>query len=79
MLEVFNIDLCPVQSKTVKTTNSLHVAAEKGYTKVVKLALERSFTKLLTCSNEKDQYPVQVALEKKDYGIASVMLRAMND
>ena len=78
MLEEFNIYLYS-HTKAEKATNSLHVAAEKGYTRVVELALERGFTKLLIYSNEKDQYPVQVALEQERYGTAAVMLRAMND
>ena len=78
MLEEFNIDLCPDQSKTVKTTNSLHVAAAKGYTRVVELALERGFKNLLTYNNEDDKYPVQLALENEHYGTAVVMLREMN-
>ena len=76
MLEEYNIDLRPHLSKTA---NSLHVAAYWGYTRVVKLALERDFTGLLTSSNEEDQYPVQVALEEGEHDTAAVMLRAMND
>ncbi len=75
VLEEFNIDLFADQSNT----NSLHVAAGKGYTRVVELALERGFTKLLIYNNEDNKYPVQVALEQKHYGTAAVMLRAMND
>ena len=78
ILEEFNIDLYS-RTKAEKATNSLHVAAGKGYTRVVELALERGFTKLLTYSNEKDQYPVQVALEQEHFGTAALMLRAMND
>ena len=62
-----------------KATNSLHVAARKGHTRVVELALERGFSKLLRYGNEQDQYPVQVALAQEHYDIAAVMLRAMND
>ena len=71
ILEEFNFYLYP-------HTNSLHFAARKGYTRVVELALERGFTKLLR-SNEEDRYPVQVALEHEHYGTAALMLRAMND
>ena len=78
ILEEFNIDLYS-RTKAEKATNLLHVAAGKGYTRVVELALERGFTKLLTYTDEKDQYPVQVALEQEHYGTAAVMLRAMND
>ena len=79
VLEEYDIDLNPDQSKAKETTNSLHVAAVNGYTSVVKLALERGFTELLTCSNEDNKYPVQLALEEKHYFTAAVMLRAMND
>ena len=78
ILEEFNIYLYS-DTKAEKATNSFHVAAKKGYTRVVELALERGFTKLLKYSNKKDQYPVQVALEQEHYDTAAVMLRAMNN
>ena len=78
ILEEFNIDLYS-QAKDKIGENALHVAARNGYTRVVELALERSFTKLLIYSNDWDQYPVQVALRNEHYGTAAVMLRAMND
>ena len=78
-MEEFNIDLNPDQSKAQKSSNALHVAAEKGFTKFVELALDRGFAKLLDYSNEEEQFPVQVALKKEHYGTAAVMLRAMND
>ena len=47
---------------------------------IVELALDRGFAKLLEYSNEKEQLPVQVALEwEQHYGTAAVMLRAKND
>ena len=78
-MEEFNIDLYFNQSKAQKSSNTLHVAAKKGFTKFVELALERGFAKLLRYSNEEEQLPVKVALECGHYGTAAVMLRAMND
>ena len=75
ILEEFKIDLY----SPTKATNSLHVAAKKGYAKFVLLALDSGFTKLLTYDNEDNMYPVELALEQEHYGIAAPMLRVMND
>ena len=63
----------PNQSKAEKCSNALHVAARRGCTKFVVLALDRGFAKLLEYSNEEDQLPVHVALQYKKYGTAAVM------
>ena len=79
ILEEFNSDLYSNHSKAEKSSNALHVAAEKGYTKFIQLALDRGFAELLEYRNEEDLLPVHVALEWEHYGTVAVMLRAINN
>ena len=79
ILEEFNIDLYSSTFVDDEDSNCLHIAANKGFTKFVKLALTRGFTKLLTYSNRSHLFPVEVALQHNHYDTAAVMLREMND
>ena len=56
------------QSKAEKSSDALHVAAVKGYTEFIQLALDRGFAKLLEYRNEREQLPVHAALECEQYG-----------
>ena len=69
IMEEFNIYLYTNnQSKAEKSSDALHVAAVKGYTEFIQLALDRGFAKLLESRNEREQLPVHAALECEQYG-----------
>lgn len=57
----------------------LFIAGRRGFKSLTKKILDTGFSQLLTTANDKNQYPVQVCLEQKQYGTAAVMLRAMNN
>ena len=83
ILEEFNIDLYWGKDAGAcwgkDGNNPLHNAAAKGYTRFIKLALNRGFAKLLTYSNKEGQLLVEIAMKNKHYDTAAVMLREMND
>ena len=79
VLEEFNIDLHSNACWDKDGNNSLHIAAAKGYTEFIKLALNRGFVNLLTYSDRKGQLLVEVALKHERYDTAAVILREMND
>ena len=74
VLKEFNIDLYSKDGN-----DPLHIAAVKGYTEFIKLALNRGFVNLLTYSDRNGQLLVDVALKHEHYGTAAVILREMND
>ena len=75
----FNIDLYSNAYWDKDGNNPLHIAAAKGYTEFIKLALNRGFVNLLTHSNKKGQLLVELAIDHEHYDIAAVILREMND
>ena len=79
VLKEFNIDLYSNACWDKDSNNPLHIAAAKGYTEFVKLALNRGFVNLLTYSNRNGQLLVEVALKHEHYDTAAVILREMND
>ena len=79
ILEEFNIDLYSNACWGKDGNNPLHIAAAKGYTRFIKLALNRGFAKLLTYSNKEGQLLIEIAMKNKHYDTAAVMLREMND
>ena len=82
ILEEFNIDLYSNENWGRGGDNPLAWAAICGHKKLIQLAMNRGFVKLLTYSNREDQLLVEVALtwgQRRKYSIAAVMLREMND
>ena len=79
ILEEFNIDLYSNVHWGNDGNNPLYFAAEKGFTKFTKLALNRGFANLLKYSNREGQLMVEIAMKCEHYGTAAVMLKEMND
>lgn len=61
------------------SNNALHIAGRNRFTQLIKQILDQGYSRLLWARNLKNQYPVQVCLEEKNYATAAIMLRAMND
>ena len=79
ILEEFNIDLYSDACWDKDGNNPLHIAAARGYTRFIKLALNRGFINLLRYGNREGQLLVEVALQHEHYDTAAVILREMND
>ena len=75
-LEEFDPDLYTAQF-TLWGGNSLHFAAELGYTTLIEKILTRGYTKLLWVEDYDFWYPVQSAVEGENFGTAKVLLRHM--
>lgn len=78
LLKEMNPDLYSPQS-TIKGENALHFAATEGYTDLAKQVLVRGYANLLWGENHSGMYPIQTALEKKNFVTAEILLRGTKD